>query len=134
MGKNTFKEKVLEIVRSIPKGKIMNYGQVALVIGFPRGAQAVGWSLHTIKEKDHVPWWRVVNKEGYISTSCSTHTAIDQKSLLEKDGLIVKKMSVDLERHQFWPSEKRLAKFKLSGQVAFRIEELSRKTDINQSS
>jgi len=39
MGKNTFKEKVLEIVRSIPKGKIMNYGQVALVIGFPRSDQ-----------------------------------------------------------------------------------------------
>ena len=49
------------IVRAIPRGRVLSYGEVALRAGRPRGARAVVRALHQL---DDVPWWRVVRKGG----------------------------------------------------------------------
>lgn len=99
-----FKEDVLEIVRMVPKGKVVSYGQVALMVGIPRAAIQVGWVLHEFGDK--VPWWRVVNKVGRISTKCMEHNANMQKKLLEKDGVKVSKdQIVNMNIYRLIPDE-----------------------------
>ncbi len=65
MRTNTFKERVLAVVRKIPKGKVLSYGQVALAAGYPNAARAVG----TLMAQNHdatVPCHRVVRSDGRI--------------------------------------------------------------------
>ena len=59
-------ERIYEIVRRFPPGRVASYGQVAEAAGFGRGAaRQVGYALHALKD-DAVPWQRVVNRHGEI--------------------------------------------------------------------
>ena len=103
-----FNQKVYQVVKRIPRGKVATYGQVAALVGNPQAARAVGWAMHAL---DRLPpeqfksyaWWRVINARGMISTTCQTHTALLQKQLLTQDGLIVFNKNgawhVDLRKH-----------------------------------
>ena len=62
-----FFETVYEIVKQIPRGKVMSYGQIARAAGFPRKAREVGWALHVNPDPEHIPCHRVVNREGRVS-------------------------------------------------------------------
>jgi methylated-DNA-protein-cysteine methyltransferase-like protein len=107
-----FKEKILRIVKLIPSGSVVSYGQVALMAGIPRAARQVGWVLHENGEK--VPWWRVINNAGRISTNCEEHTAQMQKELLESEGIRVsKKLNIDIEKYRFRPDPGLLIKLEL---------------------
>lgn len=111
---SAFKQKVYEIVRNIPKGRVVSYGQVALMAGLPRAAIQVGWVLHISNEKDKLPWWRVINNAGRISTTCLEHTAQVQKEILESEGVIVNpKLKIDIEKYRFIPNVRFLNKMKL---------------------
>lgn len=95
-----FTDDVLEAVNCIPYGKVASYGQIALMIGVPRAAIQVGWVLHQNGDKSH--WWRIVNKEGKISTTCSDHDANMQKQLLENEGIPVSdNYQVDMTGYRF---------------------------------
>jgi methylated-DNA-protein-cysteine methyltransferase related protein len=97
-----FKDNVLKAVNMVPKGKVVSYGQVALMVGIPRAAIQVGWVLH--QSGDKVPWWRVINKKGHISTTCLEHDANMQKLLLEKEGVRVSEtLEVDMSIYRFNP-------------------------------
>lgn len=99
----TFKEKVIKIVKLIPSGKVTTYGTVALLSGFPRGARLVGGILHFCTEIEGLPWQRVVNREGYISTKCLEHPKQAQKALLEMEGVEVSRcFIVDLKKYGWW--------------------------------
>ncbi len=93
------------MVRKIPKGRVATYGQIAALIGSPRAAQAVGWALHSLDAKPDktVPWQRVINRHGLISTTCLEHTADEQAWKLQKEGVkVVKKEKmwwVDLDQY-----------------------------------
>ena len=63
----SFFETVYEIVKQIPRGKVMSYGQIARAAGFPRKAREVGWALHVNPDPEHIPCHRVVNREGRVS-------------------------------------------------------------------
>ncbi len=117
-----FKERVYEIVKSIPKGKVVSYGQVALMAGIPRAAIQVGWVLHISNEEDNIPWWRVINNQGRISTTCLEHPANMQKLLLEKEGVVVSpKLKIDIEFYRFRPSTKTLKELTLTNEYIFQI-------------
>lgn len=93
-----FKQKVLQIVKKIPKGKVTNYGTVAVLAGVPRGARLVGGVLHFNIED--APWYRVVNRQGFISTKCLEHPKGLQKALLEQEGIEVSSdFMVDLDKY-----------------------------------
>ena len=77
---SAFKDKVIQIVKMIPKGKVVSYGQVALMAGVPRGARQVGWILH--EHGDDGPWWRIINNSGRISIKSPDHSPIVQKEKL----------------------------------------------------
>jgi len=62
-----FTQKVITIIRKIPPGKVMTYGQVAFMAGNPGGARQISRILHSLSEKEKLPWHRVINRLGKIS-------------------------------------------------------------------
>jgi methylated-DNA-protein-cysteine methyltransferase-like protein len=100
----TFKQRVIEVVRKIPRGRVVSYGQVAVVIGSPRGARQVGWALHALDGDNSVPWWRVINNEGRISIKGNImSTALLQKKFLESEGIQVStSLEIDIAKHRHY--------------------------------
>jgi methylated-DNA-protein-cysteine methyltransferase-like protein len=70
---------VRRIVRSIPRGRVLSYGEVALRAGRPGGARAVVRALHQL---DDVPWWRVLRSDGTLAPQ----VAREQAQLLAAEG------------------------------------------------
>ena len=84
---NTF-EKIYEVVKSIPKGKVATYGQVALLAGNPRWARVVGYALHVNPEPGIIPCHRVVNRDGKGAPSFAFGGEGVQRQLLESEGIV----------------------------------------------
>lgn len=102
----TFNEQVYALVRRIPPGKVLSYGRVAWLLGIPKGARAVGWALHSLAHSTDVPWQRVINAKGYISTSCVEHTAAIQRERLEAEGIVFDQYDhVDMARFMWSASD-----------------------------
>lgn len=102
-----FKDRVIQIVNSIPHGRVTTYGTVALLAGLPRGARLVGGILHYSGED--TPWHRVVNRRGFISTKCIDHPKQLQKVLLEQEGIGVDgNFMVDLSKYGWFGPQKLL--------------------------
>jgi len=81
-----FQEKVKDIIRNIPEGKVATYGLIAAMAGNPRAARQVVRILHTSSAKDNLPWHRVINSKGGISLKPG-HGYEIQKGLLEREGI-----------------------------------------------
>ena len=104
-----FFAKVYFYTKKIPKGKVASYGLIAALAGSPRAARQVGWALHVMLPEQYgqIPWHRVVNSKGYISTTCREHPAELQKRLLEGEGVEIKKKNglwwVDMQKYLWHP-------------------------------
>ena len=86
---NSYSERVKELIKQIPYGKVATYGQIATYAGNPRAARQVAWILHSSSKKDNLPWHRVINSKGRISLPPQRGYGI-QKTLLEQEGIIFK--------------------------------------------
>lgn len=109
-----FKEKVMQIVRSIPAGKVVSYGQVAAYTGLPRAAREVGWILNDTEDTGlGLPWWRVLNNKGYISIRGNVVADKQlQKKLLESEGVEVsEEFELDMKKYRYSPDAKTLKAF-----------------------
>jgi methylated-DNA-protein-cysteine methyltransferase-like protein len=118
--KNNFREKVFEAVKKIPRGKVSTYGQVALILGKPRGAREVGWpcasaqgkmllaravgnALHSNTDL-RVPCHRVVDRTGRLAPNFAFDGMAEQRRRLEnEDVAFVDEAHVDLDKH-LWKS------------------------------
>ena len=94
-----FTNEVLKIIKSISAGKILTYGKIALLAGSPRDARQVSRILHTLNDKENLPWYRVVNSQGKIViNNPKIHEMHLQK--LEQEGIeILPKSKIDLNRY-----------------------------------
>ena len=81
-----FTERVIAIIKGIPSGKVMTYGQIAALAGSHRGARQVVRVLHTLSEKYKLPWHRVVNIKGEISIN-NYESCNMQRMFLESEGI-----------------------------------------------
>lgn len=104
-----FRSLVLDIVRAVPQGKVVTYGQVALLAGSPRAARQVGTVLHGIRyEEQDVPWQRVINAAGGISTF-KVGSGELQVALLRAEGVEVESgkdgSKVDLAKYRWEPED-----------------------------
>ena len=116
---NAFQERVLEIVRAIPRGRVLTYGQVALLVGTPRAARQVGRVLYYSGRQ--VPWQRVINRYGGLSTY-KIGSGQEQRQLLEAEGVrFSTEGTVDLKKYQWRPSAATIQKLKLPDVVAFQF-------------
>jgi methylated-DNA-protein-cysteine methyltransferase-like protein len=94
---NSFDE-IYAAVRRIPYGRVSSYGRIALIAGHPRQARLVGYALHALSNggNEDVPWWRVVNHNGFISNA---YQPALQRARLEAEGVEVdNRERVDLRR------------------------------------
>ncbi len=118
---NVFTKKIIDAVNMIPRGSVASYGQIALMVGFPRGARIVGQVLNSLEEdilnsSVNIPWWRVINNAGRISIKGTKYNdQIIQKEKLEADGIVVNdKLELDIIKYRFSPSSDQLKKLKIS--------------------
>ena len=99
-----FFERVYELVRSIPPGKVCTYGQIAVMAGSPGAARQVGWAMAGLPPGTDVPWHRVINAKGGISLRGRMDAADLQRLLLENEGVIFDKNGrTDLRVFQYIP-------------------------------
>ncbi len=123
-----YREAVYAVVSAIPPGRVMTYGQVALVAGFPRTARMVGGALHVLAADSDVPWHRVVNRHGRISTRCPEHSMWRQAERLRAEGVEVDDaLSLDLARYRWWPDPALLARWRLAPEIVHAIDALMRR-------
>ncbi|WP_102375177.1 MGMT family protein [Raoultibacter massiliensis] len=105
----TFSERVFDIVKQIPEGKVSTYGQIARMMGSPRSARYVGWALRGNKEPVPTPCHRVIFKDGRICEGYAFGGPDVQRKLLEDEGVaFVDDMHVDMESCLWAPEADRL--------------------------
>jgi methylated-DNA-protein-cysteine methyltransferase-like protein len=80
-------QRIYAVVRRIPAGRVATYGQIAALAGIPGHARQVGYALHALPEGTTVPWHRVVNASGEISTRSIPGAELVQQQLLAREGV-----------------------------------------------
>lgn len=94
-----FTEDVLQIIKMIPKGKVMTYGQIAAHANSPRSARQVSRILHSMSYKHKLPWHRVINSKGSISLT--GEPGYIQAEMLIREGIDVINKKVDLKKYLY---------------------------------
>lgn len=82
-------DKIYDIVRAIPSGRVATYGQIAALAGNPRLSRVVGYALHVNPEPITIPCHRVVNREGRLAVSFAFGGIDVQAELLRQEGVEV---------------------------------------------
>ena len=100
---NSFTEKTIQMIQSIPKGYVMTYGQVASAAGNRRGARQVVRTLHSMSAKHNLPWHRIINAKGGISTPTDNQSKGNrQRELLESEGIrFLPNGTIDLDLYRW---------------------------------
>lgn len=91
------KEKVYDFLRTIPKGKVVTYGQIAEYLGNKKLARVVGNIIHSNPNEDKYPCYKVVDSKGKLSNQFAFWGIEKQKETLEKDGIVVINYKVNLD-------------------------------------
>ena len=93
------RKRVHALVRRVPAGRVVTYGQVAVLVGAPHAARAVGQAMRVCPAS--VPWHRVVNGRGTISRRGDGSGALSQRLLLEGEGVRFVRGRIDFERYRW---------------------------------
>jgi len=100
---DSFFEKVFEVVRKVPYGRVTSYGMIAEYIGSKGSARMVGWAMnssHTAKE--YVPAHRVLNRNGLLTGKHHFGSPTLMQEMLENEGIIVKDDQVQDFKSLVW--------------------------------
>jgi len=101
--KDNFFEKVYEVARRIPYGRVTSYGAIARAIGAPGAARMVGWAMNRSYEQDeYVPAHRVVNRKGLLTGKMHFPGERTMQELLENEGIIVIDNQIQDFKKVFW--------------------------------
>ena len=87
MSEDSTYERIYAAVRRIPRGKVSTYGWIADLAGIPGAARQVGYALHALPSHTTVPWHRVINAQGRISLRRGGGHELEQRFLLEGEGV-----------------------------------------------
>jgi len=110
MRNDSFFEKVYQVTKLIPYGRVTSYGAIANYLGTARSARMVGWALnncHTLPE--FVPAHRVVNRNGRLTGKHHFGTSDTMQQLLENEGIIIKDDKIINFNTIFWDPVKELS-------------------------
>lgn len=102
MEEKTFFEKVYEIVRKIPYGRVTSYGAIARIIGSPQSSRMVGYAMNAAHSLEDVPAHRVVNRNGLLTGKHHFQGTHLMQQLLESEGIIVKDDKIADFENVFW--------------------------------
>ncbi len=81
-------ERIYEVVKTIPKGRVATYGMVAMLAGNPRWARVVGYALHVNPQPGIIPCHRVVNRFGEPAPGFAFGGEGVQRAMLEAEGVV----------------------------------------------
>lgn len=108
MNNQGFFERVYEVVRQIPYGRVTSYGAIAKYLGTGGSARMVGWAMNSSHSKNDVPAHRVVNRIGLLTGKHHFEGTNLMQQLLENEGVQIKNNQVlDFDKH-FWDPGKEL--------------------------
>ncbi len=105
----TLQNQIIALVKTIPRGRVMSYGQIATKLGL-QDARQIGWAMHNGGGEEGVPWWRVLNNEGKITIK-EEAARQRQKDLLGAEGVAVNEnFMIDIDKYRFGtvPGQKKL--------------------------
>ena len=99
-----YRERVFRIVRSIPRGRVMTYGQIAEILGEGYTPRTVGFVMHSSNDK--TPWHRVINAQGGCSTRGVVLPHDKQQRMLEAEGVSFNERGrCELQEYLWIPAE-----------------------------
>ncbi len=100
---HAFTQQIIDVIQTIPPGKILSYGRVAALAGNPQAARQVARVLHAMSEKYELPWHRVVSASGRISLPEGRGYEL-QRAMLESEGVYLSGSGcIDLDRYLWIP-------------------------------
>ena len=105
-----FFEKVYQVARQIPYGRVTSYGAIANYLGMPRSARMVGWAMNASKNDDSVPAHRVVNKNGLLTGKHHFEGTNLMVQLLENENIKVRDNEIVNFKSIYWNPIKELMK------------------------
>jgi methylated-DNA-protein-cysteine methyltransferase-like protein len=104
-GNPKYRERVYSLVRRIPRGRVMTYGQIAELLGEGYTPRTVGFCMHS--SPDGTPWHRVLNAQGATSTGRLVLPHDKQQRMLEQEGVVFNQNNrCDLQTYLFIPKSK----------------------------
>ena len=89
---------VWQVVQGIPRGHVLTYGEVARLAGMSRAARRVSMAMRRAPREMELPWHRVINSQGKISFPEDSAGFMEQKELLEEEGVVFLNGKIDLNR------------------------------------
>jgi methylated-DNA-protein-cysteine methyltransferase-like protein len=98
-----FTARAVDVIRSIPAGKVMTYGQIAACAGSPRGARQIVRILHAMSGKHDLPWHRVINSKGEIGLREPYYRELQMQGLEDEGIELSPGGRVDLEKYRHEP-------------------------------
>ena len=101
-----FFDKVYEVVKRIPHGKVTTYGAIAKYLGSTKSARTVGWAMNNSHHFNNIPAHRVVNRIGLLTGKHHFSGSNLMKQLLENEGLEIKNDKIIDFRNYFWDPSK----------------------------
>ena len=106
MDNSGFFEKVFEVVKLIPRGRVTSYGAIARYLGSGGSARMVGWAMNNASRMEDVPAHRVVNRNGLLTGRHHFPGTFVMQQLLEEEGIKVEEDQVVNFKALFWdPTE-----------------------------
>ncbi|WP_340199739.1 methylated-DNA--[protein]-cysteine S-methyltransferase [Ascidiimonas sp. W6] len=104
-----FFERVYQVAKKIPYGKVTSYGAIAKYLGTAKSARMVGWAMNASGLKEDVPAHRVVNRNGVLTGKHHFQGTNLMQQLLESEGIqVVNNQIIDFEKY-FWNPADELA-------------------------
>lgn len=105
---SNFFDRVYDVTKLIPYGKVTSYGAIAKYLGAARSARMVGWAMNASHNQPEIPAHRVVNRKGVLTGKHHFEGTNLMQQLLESEGVIVKdNQIIDFDLH-FWDPMKEL--------------------------
>jgi methylated-DNA-protein-cysteine methyltransferase related protein len=97
-----FFERVYQVAKQIPEGKVTSYGAIAKALGAGRSARMVGWAMNACHGRDDIPAHRVVNRLGLLTGKHHFAGTNLMQQLLENEGIEVKDNQIINFKQHFW--------------------------------
>lgn len=103
MSEHSFFDKVYEVARLIPPGRVTSYGAIAKYLGTARSARMVGWAMNNCHtHSEYIPAHRVVNRIGLLTGKLHFGNSSTMKQLLENEGAIIENDRILNFKEIFW--------------------------------
>lgn len=105
-----FFQRVYEVCRLIPEGRVTSYGAIAKYLGAARSARMVGWAMNSSHNLEDVPAHRVVNRNGILTGKHHFGGTNAMQQLLEEEGVMVKNLQIINFEAVFWDPMKEISR------------------------